>query len=95
MLAEYRVFPEEALVATPAHLSDAEAATLPCAALTAWNALYEGRQLVPGETVLVLGTGGVSMFALQFAKASGATVIATSSRAMPSWPRPRRWVLTI
>ena len=79
VLTEYRVFPEEALVATPAHLSDAEAATLPCAALTAWNGLYEGRQLVPGDTVLVLGTGGVSMFALQFAKASGATVIATSS----------------
>ncbi|MDL2337998.1 MAG: NAD(P)-dependent alcohol dehydrogenase [Pseudomonadota bacterium] len=79
VLAEYRAYPEEALVATPAHLSDEEAATLPCAALTAWNALYEGRQLLPGETVLVLGTGGVSMFALQFAKASGATVIATSS----------------
>ena len=79
VLSEYRVFEAAALVATPAHLSDEEAATLPCAALTAWNALYEGRQLVPGETVLVLGTGGVSMFALQFAKASGAQVIATSS----------------
>lgn len=79
VLTEYRVFPAEALVATPAHLSDEEAATLPCAALTAWNALFEGRQVVPGETVLVLGTGGVSMFALQLAKAAGAVVIATSS----------------
>lgn len=79
VLTEYRLFPAEALVATPAHLSDEEAATLPCAALTAWNALFEGRQVVPGETVLVLGTGGVSMFALQLAKAAGAVVIATSS----------------
>lgn len=79
VLTEYRVFPEEALVATPSHLSDVEAATLPCAALTAWNALFQGKPLTPGETVLVLGTGGVSMFALQIAKASGAVVIATSS----------------
>ncbi len=79
VLAEYRVYPAEALVATPAHLSDEEASTLPCAALTAWNGLFEGKQVTPGETVLVLGTGGVSMFALQFAKAAGAVVIATSS----------------
>lgn len=79
VLAEYRVFPAEALVATPAHLSDEEASALPCAALTAWNGLFEGKPVTPGETVLVLGTGGVSMFALQFAKAAGAVVIATSS----------------
>lgn len=80
VFAEQRLFPAEALVATPAHLSDEEAATLPCAALTAWNALFEGPvPLKPGDTVLVLGTGGVSMFALQFAKAAGAEVILTSS----------------
>ena len=79
VLAEYRVFPERALVATPDHLSDAEAATLPCAALTAWSALISQGGLRPGESVLVLGTGGVSLFALQFAKLAGACVIATSS----------------
>lgn len=80
VLSEYRVFPEEALVSMPAHLSFEEASTLPCAALTAWNAMFEGGAVVrPGDTVLVLGTGGVSMFALQFAHASGAEVIATSS----------------
>lgn len=79
-LAEQRLFPEGGVVATPAHLSDEEAATLPCAALTAWNALFEGPvPLKPGQTVLVLGTGGVSMFALQFAKAAGARVVLTSS----------------
>ncbi len=79
VLAEYRVFPERALVATPDDLSDAEAATLPCAALTAWSALISQGGLRPGESVLVLGTGGVSLFALQFAKLAGARVIATSS----------------
>ena len=79
VLAEYRVFPERALVATPDDLSDAEAATLPCAALTAWSALITQGGLRPGESVLVLGTGGVSLFALQFAKLAGACVIATSS----------------
>jgi len=63
-------------------LSYREAATLPCAALTAWNALYGGaRILKPGETVLTQGTGGVSVFALQFAKLGGAQVIATTSTA--------------
>lgn len=80
VLAEYRLFPQESLVAKPAHLSFEEAATLPCAALTAWNALFEGpAPLRAGERVLVLGTGGVSVFALQLAKAAGAEVIATSS----------------
>lgn len=63
----------------PVGWSFAEAATLPCAALTAWRALFAEAELSPGETVLVQGTGGVSIFALQFAKAAGAQVIATSS----------------
>lgn len=79
MLAEYRLFDERGLVAIPETLSFAEAATLPCAAVTAWNALFEMKPIVAGQTVLTLGTGGVSMFALQFAHAAGARVIATSS----------------
>lgn len=79
VLAEYRVFDEIGLVRIPEALSFAEAATLPCAAVTAWNALYGLRPLQPGQSVLVLGTGGVSIFALQFARAAGASVIATSS----------------
>lgn len=78
-LSEYRLFEESALVRIPEHLSFEEAATLPCAAVTAWNALYGGKPLEVGQTVLVLGTGGVSMFALQFAVAAGARVIAISS----------------
>jgi NADPH:quinone reductase-like Zn-dependent oxidoreductase len=79
MLAEYRVLNEEGLVHIPAHLSDEEAATLPCAAVTAWNSLINMGGLRAGETVLVQGTGGVSLFALQFAKLAGARVIVTSS----------------
>ncbi|MET0986635.1 MAG: NAD(P)-dependent alcohol dehydrogenase [Steroidobacteraceae bacterium] len=67
------------LVKTPAHLSHREAGTLGCAGLTAWRALHEEGRLQPGGTVLVQGTGGVSLFALGFAKMSGATVILTSS----------------
>lgn len=67
------------LTRQPAGYSHAEAATLPCAALTAWRALMVEGSLQPGEVVVVQGTGGVSLFALQFAKAAGATVIATSS----------------
>jgi NADPH:quinone reductase-like Zn-dependent oxidoreductase len=78
MLAEYVAAPANSLVAVPAHLSFAEAATLPCAALTAWHALIEKGGLKPGETVLALGTGGVSIFALQVAKLAGARVILTS-----------------
>jgi len=74
-----RILPESGLIHTPAHLSFEEAATLPCAALTAWNALVEQGHLRAGQTVLVQGTGGVSLFALQFAKMHGATVILTSS----------------
>lgn len=79
-LAEYQVFPADGLLAVPPHLSFEQAATLPCAAVTVWNALMHGpRVLRPGETVLTLGTGGVSIFALQIAKMAGARVIITSS----------------
>ncbi len=79
VLAEYVLFDQHGVVRLPDHLSYEEGATLPCAGVTAWNALYAGKSLRSGETVLVLGTGGVSMFALQFAHAAGARVIATSS----------------
>lgn len=79
VLADFVVFHESGLVAVPAHLSYQEAATLPCAAVTAWNALVSQGRLKAGDSVLVLGTGGVSMFALQFAKLNGARVIVTSS----------------
>jgi NADPH:quinone reductase-like Zn-dependent oxidoreductase len=78
-MAEYMVLDEQGLVQTPKHLSDEEAATLPCAALTAWNAVVSDGQVKAGDTVLVQGTGGVSLFALQFAKLLGAHVIVTSS----------------
>jgi NADPH:quinone reductase-like Zn-dependent oxidoreductase len=79
VLAEYVLLKEHGLVQVPEHLTDEEAAALPCAAVTAWNALMEQGELRPGQTVLVQGTGGVSLFALQFASAAGARVIATSS----------------
>lgn len=79
VLAEYVVLDEGGLVAVPAHLTDEEAATLPCAGLTAWNCLFGPGRLKPGETVLLLGTGGVSMMALQFATLAGARAIVTSS----------------
>ncbi len=79
VLAEYRMFDQNGLVKLPSHLSFEQGATLPCAGVTAWNALFGGQTLYPGETVLVLGTGGVSVFALQFAVAAGMRVIATSS----------------
>lgn len=72
-------FDEEGLVAIPDVLNFREAASLPCAALTAWNALYGLQPLKPGQWVLTQGTGGVSIFAVQFAKAAGARVIATTS----------------
>src|SRR5690606_32564352 len=78
-LTEYAVFPADGLLPIPAHLSFEEAATLPCAGVTAWNALMEGKITRPGDTVLTLGTGGVSILALQIAKAAGARVIITSS----------------
>ena len=76
---EYATVPALALTRSPAGYTHAEAATLPCAAVTAWRALMVNGPVQPGETVVVQGTGGVSVFALQFAKAAGATVIATSS----------------
>jgi len=79
VLAEYRVFPSQALVRTPDHLTDVEAAALPCAGLTAWSAVVKLGGVKAGQTVLTQGTGGVSIFALQFAKMCGARVIATSS----------------
>jgi NADPH:quinone reductase-like Zn-dependent oxidoreductase len=81
MLSEYAVLSEEALVHVPSHLSFAEAATLPCAAVTAWVALTGRRRVTAGDTVLTQGSGGVSVFALQFARLLGARVIATTSTA--------------
>ncbi|KIY49705.1 zinc-type alcohol dehydrogenase-like protein [Fistulina hepatica ATCC 64428] len=82
-LRQYGVCNENGLALSPKNLAAKEASTLSCAALTAWNALYgiESRQVKPGDVVLTQGTGGVSIFALQFAKAAGATVIATTSSA--------------
>src|SRR5215510_2645679 len=79
VLAEYVVFNEQAVVATPSYLTDQEASTLPIAAVTAWTALFDHARLEPGQTALVEGTGGVSLFALQLAVAAGARVIVTSS----------------
>lgn len=79
LLAEYAVFHEERLVLAPGHLTDEEAAALPCAGVTAWHAIVEEGQVKAGDTVVVQGTGGVSLFALQFAKLQGARVIVTSS----------------
>jgi NADPH:quinone reductase-like Zn-dependent oxidoreductase len=81
MLAEEVVLPETAWVRLPAHLSFEQGATLPCAGVTAWHALFEAATVQPGDHVLVQGTGGVSIFALQLALAAGARVIATSSSA--------------
>jgi len=78
-LREYGAFSENALVLVPDHLSFEEAACFPCAAVTAWNALMVSGGLKAGETVLVQGTGGVSLFALEFAKLARAKVIVTSS----------------
>lgn len=81
VLAEYVVFNENWLVAAPKTLSDVEASTLPCAALTAWFALVEKGNLIAGEKVLVEGTGGVALFGLQIAKALGAEVFVVTSSA--------------
>lgn len=80
-LTEQKVISQEALVRVPDHLSYEEASTLPCAGLTAWTALSEGAAIRSGDSVLVQGSGGVSIFALQLAKAVGARVIATTSTA--------------
>jgi NADPH:quinone reductase-like Zn-dependent oxidoreductase len=78
VLREFLLVDAESVVAVPDYLTDVEAATLPCAALTAWHAVSRAGTLDPKKTLLVQGTGGVSLFALQFAKAAGASVIATS-----------------
>jgi NADPH:quinone reductase-like Zn-dependent oxidoreductase len=79
MLAQYVALSAEGVVAFPPHLGFEEAATLPCAGLTAWHALVTAGRVSADQTVLVLGTGGVSIFALQFAKMHGARVVITSS----------------
>jgi NADPH:quinone reductase-like Zn-dependent oxidoreductase len=79
VLAEYAVLDSDGVVRFPEHLSFAEAATLPCAGLTAWHALFEAGGLRAGDTALLLGTGGVSVFGMQFARAAGARAIITSS----------------
>ena len=79
VLTEYAVLEDEGVVKFPDHLSFAEAATLPCAGLTAWHGLIEAGGLRAGDTALLLGTGGVSVFGLQFARAAGAYAIITSS----------------
>ncbi|MCI0569471.1 MAG: NAD(P)-dependent alcohol dehydrogenase [Myxococcaceae bacterium] len=92
-LCEEWLLPEEGVVHVPEHLTDEEAACLPCAAVTAWNALAVRGRVLPGDTVLVQGTGGVSLFALQFARMVGARVVLTSSsdeklaraKAMGAW----------
>lgn len=93
MLAEHVVLSAEGLLHTPAYLSDVEASTLPCAAVTAWHALVEPGQVQPGDTVLIQGTGGVSIFALQIARLLGTRAMVTSSsdekleraRALGAW----------
>jgi NADPH:quinone reductase-like Zn-dependent oxidoreductase len=79
MLAEYVVLEEDGVVKAPEHLSLQEAATLPCAAVTAWHAMVEHAKLIAGQSVLLLGTGGVSIFGLQLAKAMGLEIVITSS----------------
>ncbi|MGY6018724.1 zinc-dependent alcohol dehydrogenase family protein [Streptomyces spinosirectus] len=79
MLAEYVRLDENAAVRVPDHLTWEEAACLPCAGVTAWNALTGAEAVLPGETVLTLGTGALSLFAVQFAKILGAQVVATTS----------------
>jgi NADPH:quinone reductase-like Zn-dependent oxidoreductase len=79
VMQEYMVLSEQGVVRAPRHMTPVEAATLPCAAVTAWNALVTQGRVKSGDGVLILGTGGVSLFALLFAKLRGAEVIITSS----------------
>ncbi len=81
MLAEFRALDEESLVAIPGHLTFEEAATLPCAALTGWSCINGGRPVLPGESVLVVGGGGVALFAIQFARLLGVHIIAVTTKA--------------
>jgi len=91
VLAEYTLVDQASLVHVPAHLTDEEAATLPCAGVTAWSALVSFGAIMPGDTFVVLGTGGVALFALQFARMLGARVIVTSA-AITNSRAPGRWV---
>ena len=79
VLASHCIFPAAGLIMPPGHLSDAQAATLPCAGVTAWSALSEPDPLRPGETVLIQGSGGVALMALALARAAGARVLMTTS----------------
>src|SRR5688500_12214183 len=79
VLREFGAFEQEGLVRIPDHLSYEEAATMPCAAVTAWNALAVSGRLKAGDTVLTLGTGGVSVFALQLSRLFGARIFSTTS----------------
>jgi NADPH:quinone reductase-like Zn-dependent oxidoreductase len=79
LLREFAIIRPDALLPIPAHLSFEQAAALPCAAVTAWNGLFVSGNLKPGQTLLLQGTGGVSLFGLQFAKMAGATIIMISS----------------
>jgi len=79
VMQEYMLLPASGVVKAPGHMTDAEAATLACAGLTAWTAVVEAGGIKPGQLVVVQGTGGVSLFALQIARMSGARVIATTS----------------
>lgn len=81
VLREFGSFDAEAIVRIPDHLSFIEAATLPCAGVTAWHAVIAAGSTKPGDTVLTLGTGGVSIFAIQFARMAGADVVSTSGSA--------------
>ena len=81
VMAEYVCLPEEGVVSVPEYLSNREAATLPCAALTAWSAIVTQGKTKPGDKILVQGTGGVALFAIQFAKMSGAHVTVVTSSA--------------
>lgn len=86
VLSDYAVFPETALFAVPEHLSLTQAATLPCAGLTAWCAVVEHGGLRPGGTVVVEGTGGVALFAMQFSRLIGArTMVLSSSDRKLEW----------
>ncbi|GAA5232211.1 NAD(P)-dependent alcohol dehydrogenase [Verticiella sediminum] len=106
-LCEYKVVSQEAVTAMPPHLSFEEAATLPCAGTTAWSALAGTAPIRAGDTVLTLGTGGVSVFAVQIALTLGATVVATTSNSIKAeqlralgahhvidYTRDRKWGLT-
>lgn len=79
VLTQYRIFPADFILPIPEHLSYEEASTIPCAGITAWTPFFEKRNVGPNSTVLVLGSGGVSVYAAQLAKAAGGRVIATTS----------------